>query len=80
MNPARAFGPAVLSNYWTYHWVYWVGPMAGGLVAAVLVRWVLHTLCFIRMHCRLKTFLLQMLFFSRDFAASSSETGIFDSF
>ncbi|KAG7266773.1 hypothetical protein CRUP_007456 [Coryphaenoides rupestris] len=28
MNPARAFGPAVMANYWSYHWIYWVGPMA----------------------------------------------------
>ncbi|XP_034050052.1 aquaporin-8a.2 [Thalassophryne amazonica] len=41
LNPARAFGPALLTNYWTYHWVYWVGPITGGLVAAALLRLIL---------------------------------------
>ncbi|KAJ7989709.1 hypothetical protein DPEC_G00307340 [Dallia pectoralis] len=41
LNPARALGPAILANYWTYHWVYWVGPITGGLVAAALVRLLL---------------------------------------
>lgn len=38
LNPVRAFGPALMANYWTYHWVYWVGPIGGCLVAAALVR------------------------------------------
>ncbi|XP_034076043.1 aquaporin-8b [Gymnodraco acuticeps] len=41
LNPARAFGPAIVHNYWVYHWVYWVGPITGGLIAAVLVRLLL---------------------------------------
>lgn len=38
MNPARAFGPALVANYWDYHWVYWVGPMGAALLVGALVR------------------------------------------
>ena len=36
LNPARAFGPALASNHWTNHGVYWIGPLAGGVVAGWL--------------------------------------------
>lgn len=36
MNPARSFGPALLSGSWEHHWVYWAGPLLGSLAAAFL--------------------------------------------
>ncbi len=41
VNPARAFGPALLSGNWVAHGVYWVGPIAGGILAALLWEYVL---------------------------------------
>lgn len=36
MNPARAFGPALVAHHWTNHGVYWVGPLLGGVLAGVI--------------------------------------------
>ncbi|HYK12258.1 MAG TPA: aquaporin [Gemmatimonadales bacterium] len=36
MNPARAFGPAIVSWTLTGQVVYWIGPLLGALVAAVV--------------------------------------------
>jgi MIP family channel proteins len=36
LNPARAFGPALVATHWANHGVFWVGPLAGGFVAGLL--------------------------------------------
>ncbi|KAM3966805.1 aquaporin prip [Aphomia sociella] len=36
MNPARSFGSGLVANEWGDHWVYWAGPIAGGVAAALL--------------------------------------------
>lgn len=41
VNPARAFGPALVSGQWVGHIVYWVGPIVGGVLAALLWEYVL---------------------------------------
>ncbi|MEO5825086.1 MAG: aquaporin [Gemmatimonadales bacterium] len=41
LNPARAFGPAVISGTWAAHVVFWVGPIIGALAAAMLWHHVL---------------------------------------
>lgn len=36
VNPARAFGPAIASGHFAHHLVYWIGPLIGGALAALL--------------------------------------------
>lgn len=40
MNPARTFGPAVVNGIWDDHLVYWIGPIIGAVVAALLYHYV----------------------------------------
>ena len=35
-NPARTFGPSVVSGVWDAWWIYWVGPLIGALLASAI--------------------------------------------
>jgi aquaporin TIP len=36
VNPARAFGPQLVDRQWDDFWVWYVGPLTGGVIAAAL--------------------------------------------
>ncbi|CAK4034432.1 aquaporin-2-like [Lecanosticta acicola] len=41
LNPARSFGPAVVNhNFHGYHWIYWVGPLLGAIVASGFYKFI----------------------------------------
>ena len=41
MNPARAFGPALAGGFWQNDLVYWIGPIIGAVIAALLYEYVI---------------------------------------
>ena len=41
MNPARHFGPALVDGDWENTWIYWVGPIIGGVLASVVFNYVM---------------------------------------
>jgi aquaporin Z len=40
MNPARAFGPELVGNFWGEGWIYWLGPIVGALIAALAYEYL----------------------------------------
>jgi len=44
LNPARSLGPAIFAFQWEHHYVYWIGPLVGAIVAGFLYRtvWASH--------------------------------------
>jgi len=41
MNPARTFGSNAVMGVWANHWVYWAGPILGGIAAALIYQLLL---------------------------------------
>ena len=41
LNPARSFGPCVVVHtFENYHWIYWIGPLLGSLLAAGFYKFI----------------------------------------
>jgi len=40
MNPARTLGPALASGFWEFHWIYWIAPIIGGIIAGIIMNYV----------------------------------------
>ncbi|XP_054373654.1 aquaporin-2-like [Molothrus ater] len=41
MNPARSLGPAIVTGLWDHHWVYWLGPVLGAVLAGLSYEFIL---------------------------------------
>jgi MIP family channel proteins len=41
MNPAIAFGPALAGDFWQNDLVYWIGPIIGAVIAALIYEYLI---------------------------------------
>lgn len=39
---ARSFGAAAIANQWDGHWLFWIGPLSGGVIAAVVYELIFN--------------------------------------
>ena len=44
MNPARSFGPALVAGIWQAQWIYWLAPVIGANLGALLYQWLRQAL------------------------------------
>lgn len=42
-NTARSFAPALVNRVWTAHWIYWFGPLIGGVLGGALYDMIFST-------------------------------------
>ncbi|EGG21443.1 aquaporin [Cavenderia fasciculata] len=42
LNPVRTLGPSIISGTWANAWIYWAGPLIGGVLAAFIFRVLLQ--------------------------------------
>lgn len=40
MNPARSFGPALVAGVWADQWIYWIAPVIGAALGALLYQFL----------------------------------------
>lgn len=45
INPARAFGPALIAGVWDNHWVFWTAPFLGGIPAGLMYKHLFNEKC-----------------------------------
>lgn len=43
INPSRSFGSSLVSNNWSDHWVFWIGPIGGGIISCLVYEVVFKT-------------------------------------
>lgn len=43
LNPARSLGPSFVLNKWENHWIFWLGPMAGGAISGILYEIIFNS-------------------------------------